>query len=284
MVKLTIDNIELEVPEGTSILEAARSVGIHIPTLCALTELNHTPGACRVFVVEVERSRNLVASCVYPVAQGMKVKTNSERVRKARKSVIEFLLSDHPQDCTICQKHGHCELQKVAKLVGVREIRVPRTDFTTHRIDDSSPSLLRDASKCINCLRCVTVCAEVQSVSMLTPEGRGFLSKVVPAMGANLADSVCVFCGQCSVVCPTGAIVERDDTAKVLAALEDPNKHVVVQEAPAIRATLGEEFGMPPGILVTGKMITALRRLGFDAVFEPTLLRTSPLSKKDTGC
>lgn len=268
MVKLTIDNIELEVPEGTTILEAARSAGIHIPTLCALTELNHTPGACRVCVVEVERSRNLVASCVYPVAQGMKVKTNSERVRKARKSVIEFLLSDHPQDCTICQKHGHCELQKVAELVGVREIRVPRTDFTTHRIDDSAPSLIRDASKCINCLRCVTVCAEVQSVSLLTPEGRGFLSKVVPAMGANLADSACVFCGQCSVVCPTGAIVERDDTAKVLAALEDPTKHVVVQEAPAIRATLGEEFGMPPGTLVTGKMITALRRLGFDAVFD----------------
>ncbi len=268
MVTLTIDNREVQVPEGTTILEAAREVGIRIPTLCALPELNHTPGACRVCVVEVERSRTLVASCVYPVAEGMKVKTNSERVRRGRRAVVELLLSDHPQDCTICQKHGHCELEAVAELVGVRTIRVPRTDFTTHRVDDSSPSLIRDASKCINCLRCVTVCAEVQGVSLLTPEGRGFDSKVVPAMSANLADSACTFCGQCAVVCPTGAIIERDDVDKVVAALEDPRKHVVVQEAPAIRATLGEEFDMPPGTLVTGKMIAALRRLGFDRVFD----------------
>ncbi|MBI5119149.1 iron hydrogenase small subunit [Candidatus Poribacteria bacterium] len=268
MVTLTIDNRKTQVPEGTTILEAARSIGVRIPALCTLPELNHAPGACRVCVVEVERSRTLVASCVYPVAEGMKVKTNSERVRRARRSVVEFLLSDHPQDCNICQKHEHCELQAVAELVGVRTIRVGRTDFTTHRIDDSSPSLIRDASKCINCLRCVTVCAEVQGVSLLTPEGRGFDSKVVPAMSANLADSACAYCGQCAVVCPTGAIIERDDSDKALAALEDPRKHVVVQEAPAIRAALGEEFDMPPGTLVTGKMIAALRRLGFDKVFD----------------
>ncbi|RJP66492.1 MAG: 4Fe-4S dicluster domain-containing protein [Candidatus Abyssobacteria bacterium SURF_17] len=268
MVTLTIDNCKVQVPDGTTILEAARTAGIRIPTLCALPELNHTPGACRVCVVEVDRSRTLVASCVYPVAEGMKVKTNSERVRRARRSVVEFLLSDHPADCNICQKHEHCELQAVAELVGVRTIRVPRTDFTTHRIDDSSPSLIRDASKCINCLRCVAVCAEVQGVSLLTPEGRGFESKVVPAMSAKLADSACTYCGQCAVVCPTGAIIERDDVDKVLAALEDPSKHVVVQEAPAIRAALGEEFDMPPGTLVTGKMIAALRRLGFDKVFD----------------
>ncbi|MBI4832747.1 MAG: iron hydrogenase small subunit [Candidatus Lindowbacteria bacterium] len=268
MVTLTIDNCKAKVPDGATILEAARSIGIRIPTLCALQELNHTPGACRVCVVEIERSRTLVASCVYPVAEGMKVRTNSERVRRARRSVVEFLLSDHPQDCNICQKHEHCELQAVAELVGVRTIRVPRTDFTTHRIDDSSPSLVRDASKCINCLRCVAVCAEIQGVSLLTPEGRGFDSKVVPAMSASLADSACTFCGQCAVVCPTGAIVERDDVDKVMAALEDPNKHVVVQEAPAIRAALGEEFDMPAGTLVTGKMIAALRRLGFDKVFD----------------
>jgi iron-only hydrogenase group A len=264
MVTLTIDNRKAEVPEGATVLEAARTIGIRIPTLCTLPEINHAPGACRVCVVEVDRSRTLVASCVYPVAEGMKVKTNSERVRRARRSVVEFLLSDHPTDCNICQK----QLQAVAELVGVRTIRVPRTVFNSHHIDDSSPSLVRDCSKCINCLRCVTVCAEIQGVSLLTPEGRGFESKVVPAMSANLADSVCTYCGQCAVVCPTGAIIEHDDTDKVFAALEDPSKHVVVQEAPAIRAALGEEFGMQPGTLVTGKMIAALRRLGFDKVFD----------------
>ena len=268
MVNLIIDNQLVQAPEGTTILEAALKAGIQIPTLCASLELHHTPGACRVCVVEVERSRNLVAACVYPVAEGMKVKTNSERVRRARHSVVEFLLSDHPRDCNICQKHGNCELQKVAEVVGVRDIRVPCTDFTTHRIDDSSPSLIRDASKCINCLRCVAACSEVQSVFCLTPEGRGFNSKVVPHMGTPLAEAVCTFCGQCAVVCPTGAIIERDEVDKVLAAIEDPSKHVVVQEAPAIRAQLGEEFGMPPGTLVTGKMISALRRLGFDKVFD----------------
>ncbi len=268
MVKLTIDNKEVEVEEGTTILEAARKANVFIPTLCACEELGHTPGACRVCVVEVDRARSLVASCVYPVAQGMKVRTNTERVRRARRAVVQFLLSDHPQDCNICQKSGSCELQAVAELVGVRDVRVDRTDFTTHRIDDSSHALVRDASKCINCLRCVTVCAEVQGVSLLTPEGRGFNSKVVPAMAASLADSACTYCGQCAVVCPTGAIVEKDDTDKVWAALEDSQKHVVVQEAPAIRAQLGEEFGMEPGSLVTGKMIAALRRLGFDRVFD----------------
>jgi iron-only hydrogenase group A len=268
MVALTIDNMAVEVPEGSTILEAARSVGIHIPSLCTLPEMHHSPGACRVCVVEVERARSLVASCVYPVANGMKVKTNSRRVREARERVIEFMLSDHPRDCNICQKHGNCELQQVAEQVGTRDITVPCTDFTVHDIDDSSEALVRDASKCINCLRCVTACAEVQGVFLLTPEGRGFDSRVVPAMGHNLNDSACTFCGQCAVVCPTGAIVEKDHTALVWAALEDPTKHVVVQEAPAIRAQLGEEFGLPPGTLVTGKMITALRRLGFDRVFD----------------
>jgi NADH dehydrogenase/NADH:ubiquinone oxidoreductase subunit G len=268
MISLIIDNQRVEAPEGATILEAARLAGIHIPTLCALPEIHHTPGACRVCVVEVERSRTLVAACVYPVAKDMKVKTNSERVRKARKRVVEFLLSDHPRDCNICPKHGNCELQKVAELVGVREITVPVTDFTRHRLDDSAPSLVRDASKCINCLRCVAVCSQVQSVHCLTPEGRGFGSKVVPAMGAPLNEAVCVMCGQCAVVCPTGAIVERDDTAQVWAALEAPGKHVVVQEAPAIRAQLGEEFDLPVGTLVTGRMISALRRLGFDKVFD----------------
>jgi iron-only hydrogenase group A len=268
MITLTIDNQNVQVPEGTTILEAAQKAGIAIPTLCALPEIHHTPGACRVCVVELDRSRALVASCVYPAANGMQVRTNSPRVIKERHDIVEFLLSDHPQDCNICQKTGSCELQDLAELIGVREIRVPRTDFSSRVIDDSSPALVRDSSKCINCLRCVTVCAEIQGVSLLTPEGRGFDSKVVPALNKNLSEAACVFCGQCSVVCPTGAIVEKDDTAKVWAALNDPDKVVVVQEAPAIRATLGEEFGMPPGTLVTGKMIAALRRLGFDKVFD----------------
>ena len=268
MVALTIDNLAVEAPEGSTILEAARSVGIHIPSLCTLPEIHHSPGACRVCVVEVERARSLVASCVYPVANGMKVKTNSRRVREARERVIEFMLSDHPRDCNICQKHGNCELQQVAEQVGTRDITVPCTDFTVHDIDDTSEALVRDASKCINCLRCVTACAEIQGVFLLTPEGRGFDSRVVPALGHNLNDAACTFCGQCTVVCPTGAIVEKDHTDLVWAALEDPTKHVVVQEAPAIRAQLGEEFGLPPGTLVTGKMITALRRLGFDRVFD----------------
>jgi iron-only hydrogenase group A len=268
MVSLTIDHQKVSVPEGTTILEAARQVNIAIPSLCAMPEIHHAPGACRVCVVEVERSKTLVASCVYPVANGMKVRTNSARVRQARRSVIEFLLSDHPQDCTICQKNGHCDLQKVAEQVGVREITVDRTDFSRHRIDDSSPCLVRDTSKCINCLRCVAVCEQMQAVSLLTPEGRGFTSKVVPAMGKSLADSACTYCGQCAVVCPTGAIMEKDETDKVWAALEDPDLHVVVQEAPAVRAQLGEEFDLPPGTLVTGRMISALRQLGFDRVFD----------------
>jgi len=268
MVTLTIDNKEVQVPEGTTLLEAAKTVGISIPTLCTLPEIHHAPGACRVCVVEVDRSRTLVASCVYPVAAGMKVKTNSTRVIKARRDIVEFLLSDHPQDCNICQKNGSCELQSLAQLIGVREIRVPCTNFTDYHVDDSSPSLVRDSSKCVNCLRCVAVCAEIQGVHLLTPEGRGFDSKVVPALGKDLQDSACTYCGQCAVVCPTGAIVEKDETHKVWAALNDPTKHVIVQEAPAIRGTLGEEFGLPPGELVTGKMIAALRCLGFDKVFD----------------
>jgi iron-only hydrogenase group A len=268
MVTLTIDKQTVLVPEGTTILEAAREAGIEIPSLCAMPEWHHTPGACRVCLVEVERSRNLVASCVAPVAEGMRVLTASHRVREARRSVLELLLSDHPSDCTTCRKHGHCELQAQAEKAGVCEIRLPRTVFDRSRIDDSSPALVRDSAKCINCLRCVTICSEVQSVHAITSEGRGFTSKIVPAMHANLIDAACTLCGQCAVVCPTGALVERDDTERVWAALENPRKHVVVQEAPAIRATLGEEFGLAPGSLVTGQMIGVLRKLGFDRVFD----------------
>ncbi len=268
MIKLSIDDLPVEVPNGTTVLEAARRINIHIPTLCAYQELNHFPGACRVCLVECDRSRSLVASCVFPVAEGMKIWTHTERVRKARRAVVEFLLSDHPDDCQLCQKNGACELQAIAEQVGVRKIRVNRSDLSRHQIDSSSEALRRDPAKCIYCLRCVAVCAQVQGVNLLTPAGRGFDARVVPALGLDLADSNCTYCGQCAVVCPTGAIVEKDDTERVWAALADPQKHVIVQEAPAVRAQLGEEFGMDPGSLVTGQMIAALRRLGFDQVFD----------------
>lgn len=268
MVTLTIDNKSVSVPEGTTIMNAAKEIGVNIPSLCAIDEIDHHPGACRICVVEVLRSSNLVASCVYPVAEGMKVLTNSPRVRKARQGILEFLLSDHPQDCTLCIKNGQCELQALAKQIGIHAIRVPQTQYSPLIDDNSSPALVRNPAKCINCLRCVKVCADIQGVELLGVANRGFESRIVPAMAADLIDSVCTFCGQCASVCPTGAIVEKDDAQKVFAALDNPKLHVVVQEAPAIRASLGEEFGMPPGSLVTGKMISALRLLGFDRVFD----------------
>jgi len=216
MISLTIDGLPVDVSEGTTILEAARTMGIRIPTLCADTELHHTPGACRVCLVEVEGSRTLVASCVFPVREGMKVRTNSSRVRGTRKQVVEFLLSDHPEACTTCIKGGACELQTVAAEIGVREIRVSTTDYSDRVLDESSPALVRDPAKCINCHRCITACSTVQGVYLLTPEGRGFQSKVVPAMNAPLAEAVCTYCGQCAVVCPTAAIVERQSSSGMM--------------------------------------------------------------------
>jgi iron-only hydrogenase group A len=268
LVSLTIDGLPVQVPAGTTILAAARQLGIHIPTLCSHDELNHHPATCRVCLVESSRSRNLVAACVTPVAEGLEVRTSSERVRRQRRAVVELILSDHAADCPSCRRHGHCELQAVAEQVGAGPLRLERTVFPADGQDTSSPALVRDPSRCIDCLRCVTACAEIQSVNLLTPEGRGVASRVVPALHQDLADSACTYCGQCLVVCPTGALVERDDSERVWAALSDPQKHVVVQEAPAIRATLGEECGLSCGSLVTGKMIAVLRRLGFDRVFD----------------
>ncbi len=268
-VKLTIDNRLVEAPSGATILEAARGVGIKIPTLCAWPEIHHTPGACRVCMTEVEGQRSLIAACVFPVSEGMVVHTNTEKVRKARKMVVELLLANHPQECNYCVRNGSCELQKVAEFVGLKEVRFDYTQFPKEgMIDHSSPSIVRDSRKCIDCHRCVTVCDQIQTVSVLTPAHRGSDVKVVPAMDLPLNESNCVTCGQCILVCPVGALYEKDDVDLVWAALQDPTKHVIVQEAPAIRAALGEEFGMPPGTLVTGKMIAALRRLGFDKVFD----------------
>jgi len=268
-VKVTIDGRNVEVGKGSTILEAARCAGINIPTLCAWPEIGHRPGACRVCVSEVEGQRALVASCVFPVTDGMVIRTNTERVRMARRMIVELLLANHPAECTSCVRSGECELQQVAEQVGVRDIRFstefPRRDKV---IDASSPSIVRDPRKCIHCHRCVTVCEQIQTVSVLTPSNRGSRVIVGPAFNLPLNETNCTNCGQCVMVCPVGALYEKDDTGPVWKALEDPAKHVIAQEAPAIRAALGEEFDMPPGSLVTGKMIAALRRLGFDKVFD----------------
>ena len=266
MPTLTIDNKKIEVPEGTILLEAARQVGIHIPTLCYLENVQAI-GACRVCLVEVEGAKTLVTSCVTPAEEGMKVKTNTRRVRDARRTVVELILSDHEGDCQTCDRNGDCELQSLAQELGIREIGFPGQK-SVRFTDVSTPALVRDSAKCILCRRCVTVCGETQGVAAIFPQNRGFASVIGPAFCSNLENVVCVQCGQCAAVCPVGAISERDQIDEVWAALDDPAKHVVVQTAPAIRAALGECFDYPPGTLITGKMVSALRRLGFDGVFD----------------
>ncbi|HBA84360.1 MAG TPA: ferredoxin [Verrucomicrobia bacterium] len=266
MPKLSINNMTVEVPDGATVLEAARKAGVNIPTLCYMENLQAI-GACRVCLVEIEGSRDLAASCVMPATEGMKVQTNSPRVRKARRTVVELLLSEHDGDCQTCNRNDNCELQAVARELGIREIRYPgeRSRRTT---DSSTPALERNTAKCILCRRCVTVCSEVQGVSALFPQNRGFKTVVGPAFCKDLNSIACVQCGQCAAVCPVGAITEKDQIDQVWAALDDPTKTVVVQTAPAIRAALGECFGYPAGTLVTGKMISALRQIGFKAVFD----------------
>ncbi|MFH0878797.1 MAG: NADH-dependent [FeFe] hydrogenase, group A6 [Lentisphaerota bacterium] len=266
MPKLTINNIPVEAPEGATVLEAAKKAGVHIPTLCYLENIQAI-GACRVCLVEVEGARELAASCVMPAAEGMKVLTNSLRVRKARRTVVELLLSEHDGDCQTCDRNDDCELQAVARELGIHEVRYPG-EHSARRKDSSTPALVRDSAKCILCRRCVTVCGEVQGVSALFPQGRGFKTVVGPAFFKDLDSVACVQCGQCAAVCPVGAITEKDQIDEVWAALDNPNKTVVVQTAPAIRAALGECFDYPPGTLVTGKMASALKQLGFKAVFD----------------
>ena len=266
MITLTINGQNIEAENGSTILQAARKANIHIPTLCFLPEVQAI-GACRVCLVEVEGMGNLQAACVFPATEGLKVHTNTEKARKARKFSVEMLLSNHPMDCLTCARNLNCELQKVAQELGVNEIR-----FTGAKskggIDDSSPSIRRDNSKCILCRRCVTVCENVQSVNALALQGRGFETRVETAFGNGLGGVACTNCGQCTLVCPVGAITEKDDTEGVWDAISDPSKFVIIQDAPAVRAALGEEFGYPPGTLVTGKMLAAARRLGFDRVFD----------------
>jgi NADP-reducing hydrogenase subunit HndD len=271
-VKLTIDNKTVEAPTGTTIFKAARELGIEIPALCymELHDLNieNKPAGCRICVVEVQGRRNLAPSCATKCEEGMVVKTHTTRVLNARRTVMEFILSDHPKECLICPKSGSCDLQNMAIKLGIRDI--PGADIaemSTYR-KDTSPSIIRDLDKCIMCRRCETMCNDVQTVGALSAVNRGFMAVVAPAFEQNLEHSSCTYCGQCVAVCPTGALTEVNHTPDVLRALADPSKTVVVQTAPAVRAALGEEFGMEPGTLVTGKMVAALRALGFNYIFD----------------
>ena len=266
MVNLKINGQEVTVPAGYTVLEAAREVGIDIPTLCYLKEYSET-GSCRMCVVEIVGARALQAACVYPVAEGIEVLTHSPKVRKARKSTLELLLSNHDRKCLTCIRNQNCELQKLADELGVTDIRY-EGEVIPREIDDLSPSIVRDNNKCVLCRRCVNVCKNVQTVGAIDATERGFKTQIACAFNQSLAESNCVNCGQCIAACPVGALKEKDSTDDVFAAIADPDKYVVVQTAPAVRAALGEEFGYEMGTPVTGKMAAALRRLGFDKVFD----------------
>ena len=270
MVKLTIDNRPIEVEAGTTILKAARQNGIDIPTLCyfelAGMNFENKPGGCRVCVVEVEGRRNLAPACVTECMEGMVVHTHNARVINARKTVVELILSDHPNDCLQCAKSGDCELQALATKLGIREIPF-KGEQSTYR-KDTTKSVYRDMDKCVMCRRCETMCNQIQSVGALSAINRGFPAVVSPAFESDLGTTSCVNCGQCVQVCPVGALTLVDNVSDVMKALADPTKTVVVQTAPAVRVALGEEFGLEPGTIVTGKMAAALRRIGFDYVFD----------------
>lgn len=266
MIHVTINGKAIDVAEGTTILAAAKSAGIQIPTLCFL-EKREPIGACRVCLVEVEGARTLMAACSSPCTEGAVIHVNSPKARAARKQVVELLLSEHDGDCQTCERNEDCELRQLASDMGIRTVTYGGKRTAAH-LDESTPGLVRDNSKCIKCRRCVTVCNQVQGVGALFPQGRGFSTVIGPAFAVDLAGVTCVQCGQCAAICPVGAIVERSAIDAVWAALDDPTKTVIVQTAPAIRAALGEEFGYPPGTRVTGQMTTALRQMGFDAVFD----------------
>ena len=266
MVNIKINNMPLSVPKGISILEAARMAGIEIPTLCYLKKINEI-GACRICMVEVKGARSLVTACVYPVNEGMEIFTNTERIRKSRKMTLELILSTHDRKCLSCVRSGTCELQQLCKEFDVDDEGRFDGANPVHEYDDSAIHMIRDNGKCILCRRCVAAC-QAQHISVIGANARGFDTHIGSAFERPLDSVACVSCGQCIVNCPTGAIYEKDDTAKVLEAINDPEKFVVVHTAPSIRVTLGECFGMHIGTNVQGKMVAALRRLGFDKVFD----------------
>jgi iron-only hydrogenase group A len=266
-VNIKIDGKDYQVEQGLSILKACQAAGIIIPTICYLEGISEE-AACSICVVEVKNAKTLMRSCVTKVTEGMEIMTNTERVRKARRMNLELLLAGHPKDCFVCDRNQTCELRRIAYEMGIREVRFPKAVKLEMEIDSSSPSILRDPNKCILCRRCISVCEKVQSVSAIDTAKRGKLCKVTTFMERGLGNVVCVNCGQCLLVCPTGALVENNQISGVWKALADPQKFVVVETAPAVRASIGEEFGMAPGNLATGKMAASLRRLGFDRVFD----------------
>ncbi len=266
-VNLTINDKKISVPERYTIIKAAKENNIHIPHLCYLENI-HSIGSCRICLVHVEGQRNLMASCVTEVTEGMVVNTNTERVRQARKIVYELMLSDHNQECLSCDRNQACEFQKVGEMLQIKENRMNDGAKSKVVIDNSSASITRDASKCILCRRCVTICNEVQGVGILNAQHRGFDTFIGPSDGINIGSTSCINCGQCVVVCPVGALKEHDSTDKVWDALHDPKKVTIIQSAPAIRAALGEEFGYEVGTSVTGKMAAAFRTFGFDYIFD----------------
>lgn len=265
-INLKINGIAVEAPKGSTILEAARLAHIEIPTLCFLKEINEI-GACRICIVELKNGK-LVTSCVYPAEEGMEVYTNTPKVLDSRKKTLQLLLSNHNRSCLSCVRSGHCELQELAHELGVDDEGYYDGEITPSEIDTSAAHMIRDNSKCILCRRCVAVCENVQGIGVIGANNRGFSTSIGSAFEMGLGETSCVSCGQCIAVCPTGALTEKDYTADVFAAIADPKKHVIVQTAPAVRAGLGEEFGLPIGTDVEGKMAAALRRLGFDKVFD----------------
>ncbi|MCQ2483965.1 MAG: [FeFe] hydrogenase, group A [Clostridia bacterium] len=266
MVNIKINGMPFSVPNGISILEAARYAGIEIPTLCFLKEINEI-GACRICMVEVKGARSLVSACVFPVNEGMEIFTNSKRVRDSRKTTLELILSTHNRKCLSCVRSGNCELQKLCKEYGVEDEGRFDGAKPNYAYDDSMAHMIRDNSKCILCRRCVAACNN-QAISVIGANARGFDTCITSPFERNIQEYSCISCGQCIVNCPTGALREKDDTDKVLAAINDPDKYVVVQTAPAVRAAIAEEFGNPIGTNGEGKMVAALRRLGFDKVFD----------------
>ena len=266
MVHVKVNNIPVEVEAGSTVLEAAKAAGVNIPTLCYLKDINEI-GACRICIAEVKGARSLVASCVYPVNEGMEIFTNTERVRKARKTTLELLLSNHKRECLSCVRSTNCELQKLSLEYGCDENRF-KGEKTVCEEDTSTNYLIRDNEKCILCRRCVAVCRKVQEVGVISPIQRGFKTHIGSAFEEGLADAGCVACGQCIAACPVGALREKDEISKVREALADPEKVVVVAAAPAVRAAIGEEFGYPIGTNTEGKMFTAMRMLGFDKIFD----------------